>query len=530
MSPPGGEKDETPPELINTIPENKATNYDGNTVELFFSEYIEETTVEDAISILPALKYEPNIIYKGKKIVIRFNDSLQQNQTYIIVINRNLSDERKVKLSQGIQFAFSTGNEIDSGSISGKIYNSNQSSVQLWKIQDELDSIHFFNRIPDYSIDASNNGDYQFSYLSPGNYRLAALDHSFSGMPIIPKKMLYGLYWKHSIKLKNQENVKGVNVFLPSETNSIKMVQAEWIEGSWGSITFSKPIDDYHGNMPIEIFYEDSTKAEVDFFQDPNDNKKLNFKLDRLTHEHILIEVNDSKNHKNDSFELAKIRINMDTYVDTMNVSLTPQLNNEVLQIDEHRIVPLNIIFSSLIDIKNSNANFTIIQDSINIQHTAIWKNPLSIKLIPKINWAPNKLYNIIVDRDSVIPYYRKFLEDSVLTFSFKTSNYQQYGSLIINLEKDPFTKLKMEAKKIGKERIIVENDLNFSNQFRLNHMEEGPYLLMFFQDKNKDNQISSGVIFPYQPSEWFYYYPDTINIRSNWELELNEINLGKNY
>ncbi len=110
MSPPGGEKDETPPELINTIPENKATNYDGNTVELFFSEYIEETSVEDAISILPALKYEPNIIYKGKKIVIRFNYSLQQNQTYIIVINRNLSDEHKVKLSQGIQFAFSTGN------------------------------------------------------------------------------------------------------------------------------------------------------------------------------------------------------------------------------------------------------------------------------------------------------------------------------------------------------------------------------------------------------------------------------------
>ena len=50
----------------------------------------------------------------------------------------------------------------------------------------------------------------------------------------------------------------------------------------------------------------------------------------------------------------------------------------------------------------------------------------------------------------------------------------------------------------------------------------------MFFQDKNKDNQISSGVIFPYQPSEWFYYYPDTINIRSNWELELDEIFLGK--
>ena len=77
MSPPGGEKDETPPELVNTIPENKATNYNGNTVELIFSEYIEENTVKGAINILPTLKYEPDIIYKGKRIVISFNDSLQ---------------------------------------------------------------------------------------------------------------------------------------------------------------------------------------------------------------------------------------------------------------------------------------------------------------------------------------------------------------------------------------------------------------------------------------------------------------------
>ena len=73
-------------------------------------------------------------------------------------------------------------------------------------------------------------------------------------------------------------------------------------------------------------------------------------------------------------------------------------------------------------------------------------------------------------------------------------------------------------------------DNLNSEKLFRLENILEGQYMLMFFQDKNKDNQISSGVISPYQPSEWFYYYPDTINIRSNWELELNEINLGKNY
>ena len=117
MSPPGGAKDETTPELISTIPKNRAINYNGNQIELIFSEYIDENSIKDAITILPNLESEPIIKYKGKKIQISFKDPLENNQTYIVVVNRNLSDERKVKLSQGIQFAFSTGNKIDSGAI-----------------------------------------------------------------------------------------------------------------------------------------------------------------------------------------------------------------------------------------------------------------------------------------------------------------------------------------------------------------------------------------------------------------------------
>ena len=60
--------------------------------------------------------------------------------------------------------------------------------------------------------------------------------------------------------------------------------------------------------------------------------------------------------------------------------------------------------------------------------------------------------------------------------------------------------------------------------------MPEGRYLLMFFQDINNDNRISSGNLDPYRPSEWFYSYPDTINIRANWDIELNDIKLGKNF
>ena len=46
----------------------------------------------------------------------------------------------------------------------------------------------------------------------------------------------------------------------------------------------------------------------------------------------------------------------------------------------------------------------------------------------------------------------------------------------------------------LRKEGVVLKNDLNSDGLFRLENILEGQYLLMFFQDKNKDNQISSGV------------------------------------
>ena len=296
MSPPGGAKDETPPELISTTPENKTTNYEGSHVDLVFSEYIDENSIKNAISILPSIKNKPLIKYKGKKIQILFEQPLEKNQTYIIVVNRNLCDERNVKLAQGIQFAFSTGLKIDDGSISGKIFNSKTSSVQLWKIKDKNDSLNFYKRIPDYSIDASDSGYYEFQFLSPAEYRILALDHSLSGLAIVPDNMLFGLHWEPLIRLNKQLNQEDINIYLPTEKNKIKMLQAQWIEGSWGTITFSKDLEDYFRPDLIDILYEDSVKAKVRFFKDNSDNKKINFILDTLINSPVIIETKEESN------------------------------------------------------------------------------------------------------------------------------------------------------------------------------------------------------------------------------------------
>ena len=93
-------------------------------------------------------------------------------------------------LAQGIQVAFATGDKIDEGRISGTITYKKDAAVQLWKIQDETDFTQFYQRVPDYVVDASDSGHYKFRFLSDGNYRLAAVDRSASGIPIVPERMI----------------------------------------------------------------------------------------------------------------------------------------------------------------------------------------------------------------------------------------------------------------------------------------------------------------------------------------------------
>ena len=126
--PSGGPKDNIPPILLSSYPESGSTRFSSGKVDLIFSEHLQEKSINNAITILPTTKTPPEIKYKGDKITIFFPDSLLNNQTYIISINRELKDEHGVPLAQGIQLALSTGERIDKSELSGQIFYNGKAS------------------------------------------------------------------------------------------------------------------------------------------------------------------------------------------------------------------------------------------------------------------------------------------------------------------------------------------------------------------------------------------------------------------
>ena len=484
MSPPGGPKDETPPELIEVTPPNGATYFKGGLVELLFSEYIDENTIDRAITILPLLVEEPEIIYKGKRLHIYFPDSLLMDQTYIISINRDLTDEHRVNLSQGVQVAFSTGSEIDRGIISGTVQYSKDASLNLWKVQNDNDHLKFYQRVPDYVIDASSEGNYEFNFLSSGEYRIAAVDRSVAGVPIALDRFTYGLSWLPTIELIGQETIKDINMKIPDKLGGIKMINAETFQDSWGRITFTQSISDVINDIQLEVKSDDSSVLNTELFQDPEDDTKLYFLLENPINDYISIHLNEVKKWNRTLIDPSSIRLNMQAKIDTTELSIVQPNTKYKLQLKSNLIEPLKIVFSNLIE-PNSNANSILLfRDSVLVPYDLIWDTPMSLNLFPKTNWESSSTYELKFFKEEILPIYGTSFKDSVTSIIFKTSDYQNFGSLIINTNPSESSSIIAELQKMEKPYSILRSVVNFDGKIIMREVPEGNYSLMFFQDR----------------------------------------------
>ena len=64
-TPSGGEKDEMPPKITKSTPENFTTNFKGNEIRIYFDEYIKIKDIQKQLIISPPMTTEPDITPLG---------------------------------------------------------------------------------------------------------------------------------------------------------------------------------------------------------------------------------------------------------------------------------------------------------------------------------------------------------------------------------------------------------------------------------------------------------------------------------
>ncbi|MDX1438500.1 MAG: Ig-like domain-containing protein [Rubricoccaceae bacterium] len=183
IRPSGGPVDSIPPSLVRTEPENGAVRVESNQFVLHFSERLDEGTATQAVTITPFLTPRPQIRGRGNRIEIDLPDTLRSETTYVITIGTTLRDEHGVALSSPISVAFSTGDMLDTGEISGRLRDPETRAgvagfrVFAYRMEDEEAPLPDpRTELPSYQTETASDGSFHLTYLHEGPYFVIALE------------------------------------------------------------------------------------------------------------------------------------------------------------------------------------------------------------------------------------------------------------------------------------------------------------------------------------------------------------------
>lgn len=176
-SPPGGPKDESPPEIKKSIPENYTVNFSSKTIEIYFDEFIRLNNISQLI-VSPPMKTKPGIRIKGKGIEIKMDDTLTKNTTYTLNFGNSIVDNNEGNPIENFQFVFSTGPNLDSLNLTGDVINAFDLEIPedvYILLYDNLADSAIYNEKPLYLTKADEKGGFSLSNLKAGKFHVFAL-------------------------------------------------------------------------------------------------------------------------------------------------------------------------------------------------------------------------------------------------------------------------------------------------------------------------------------------------------------------
>ena len=360
---------------------------------------------------------------------------------------------------------------------------------------------------------------------------LLALDRSAAGLALDTRRMEYGLFWQKIIALDQDQSITEVNVITKKEQPQLRLQRGEWNANNWGKIVFNRPINDLHDDYSVILGYDDGTTESPVSFHDPVNPNSL-----------IIIRSNKSPISSKIRIQIKDIFIDDMVFLDSASVSvIVPQDGKNHIELIKPKevvtITPnankdtlyLELKFSE--PIPQWGLDYELYKnDTISVSKRIVYINPMWVNILPQDNWKPRTNYTLKIFASDTLKNIGKMLQDSIITVNIKSTGYQGYGGLYIPIAGQINSLLGAVLHSIENPEQKNLSFVNSQQRLEFNQIREGRYTLTLFSDRNNDKTYTTGTAKPLTPAEWFHVMPDTIEIRTNWDIEMPSLNIQDLY
>lgn len=526
IAPSGGPKDSEPPKLILSNPPSETVNFKSKTIKIKFNEYLENSSFSRTLISPPTIK-PPKIKVNLKAITVALPDDLDSNTTYIINFADDIKDINEANSLKNFAYVFSTGNNIDTQTVSGKVVDafSGEPIDGALVILHPADSLNMLKYArPKYFAITDNSGKYIIKNVKPSYYTIAALKDQNLNYIYDQASEKVG-FLSQNINLLDSAKVEGNIEMFEQVAKQIKIVEAEELEPGKIRLIFSAPIE------KLEIDGDITKQKSVTYF---------NEKKDTLTLWHSKVDEKEA---------ILYFSIN-DTLKDTTRIKLKPiiidtsKVNNlNSLIIDFQEVVnksgkhisksfhvlsmfePLKIFFSRPVEgISDTLGAVFLTNDTTGENILPQISIDTKTKLFALLDFKKeeNSFYTLHIPKGKFLDILN-FGNDSV-QLKFQTNSIENYSTLKLKVFNNT-SMYKIVELISAKDKKLLERFFIVGNEKKLltvKGLAEGNYEIRVIEDANRNGEWDTGNFDLKTQPEKVVIFNNLPQLKGGWEGEFD--------
>ena len=508
-TPGGGPKDEDAPIMVVAKPAYESINFKGNSIRIYFDEYIVLRDLNKKLIISPPFKNPALITPQGtpsKYINIKILDSLKENTTYTFNFGDAVQDNNESNKLENFKYVFSTGDFIDSLTLKGSVKDvlaakkEKNYNILLYKIDSTYNDSIIYKKKPDYVTKTLDSVNFNFSNISEGKYRIFALEEETSNYLFNSQTDKIGFY-DEEISLPKDSTIT-TPIILFSEDQPYKFKRGKEIKKGKIQFGFTGKQED----MKVELL--SNVPSEFKSFY------KLNQKKDSLNFWHTPVELDSlrfivTNRNQKDTTRVLLRKKQIDSLSISTNIknrSLHPKDTLKILSntpITDYDLDKFKLTISDSIDL-----NFEIKKldfDKIGVFFDMKTQSKYRLRILPK---AIKDLYNTQTK--------------DTLNYLFITKQVEDYGAIHIDVKK--ITDKPVILQLLDKQKVVKSVYLKNSQKIEFNLLEPAEYTLRAIVDENGNGIWDTGnYLKKRQPEKIINHKSDDekLILRANWILPI---------
>ncbi len=495
-SPNGGEKDTVAPVVVSTEPANASTNFDTKQIIIQFNEFIAQENFEQKLIVSPPVSDDFKVIYKGKKLKLILPDSLDPNTTYSFQFGNSIKDFTEGNELANYQYVFSTGDLLDSLSLSGYVLNAQtgqsveKSWVLLFEKTENSDSLLLAGNAK-YISQTNSKGAFRFDYLAEGEYHLFALVDQNGDLKLQPELEMAGFY----SGLVTPDTSASYLIHSFVEEEPFKFNGASYSEYGRVQAKFKG------NNEPFEMVLE-SPEIYYQTWNSTVDSSSIWFNPEAVDSMVVFVHSINSV----DTVSLKKLPFSKRSF--KLNALKASYSSNEKIILSSR--YPFELKDSTGMLLTNSS------RDTVPFRLKVADGEGFEIGFEKK----EAEVYNLQINPIC----FQSFLSEpnDSIQYSFRINPKEEYSSVVLTLPEDYLGEERLLELVSSKGQLVKEYSIAAGDSsFVMNYINPSEYTIRLIVDANKNGKWDAGSIQSGLQPELVLRHQGVLKLKANWMVDI---------